>query len=84
MTRNRLVMADIVIRKDLNKKDPEEWPLAQIGIPVRTINTLETAGILTVRDFLNAPEDVLTAIPNCGVKTLAEVRDRLATLGFKV
>ena len=82
MSRNRLIMADLVIRKDLSKKDPEDSHLAEVGISLRVLNSLEDVGIFTIRDFLNASSEELAVIPNCGSKTIAEVRNILRSIGF--
>jgi DNA-directed RNA polymerase subunit alpha len=55
---------------------------AQIGLTVRTTNCLEERGIFTVRDLLRtSPEDLL-GITNFGEKTLEEVYQSLAKIGF--
>lgn len=55
---------------------------AEIGLSVRTTNCLEERGIFTVRDLLKCrPEDLL-GISNFGEKTLEEVYDALAAVGF--
>lgn len=59
-----------------------ELSIAEIGLSVRTTNCLETTGILTVRDLLNATPEQLLAINNFGEKTLGEVYEALEKLGF--
>lgn len=59
-----------------------ELSIAEIGLSVRTTNCLETTGILTVRDLLNATPKQLLAINNFGEKTLGEVYEALEKLGF--
>lgn len=59
-----------------------EMSTAQIGLTVRTTNCLEERGIFTVRDLLRtSPEDLL-GITNFGEKTLEEVYQALAKIGF--
>lgn len=59
-----------------------ELSTAQIGLTVRTTNCLEERGIFTVRDLLRtSPEDLL-GITNFGEKTLEEVYQALAKIGF--
>lgn len=55
---------------------------SEIGLAVRTTNCLEDKGIFTVEDLLNCTPDFLLSIPNFGEKTLEEVYDCLARLGF--
>lgn len=59
-----------------------ELSIAEMGLSVRTTNCLEETGILTVRDLLHATPRRLLAISNFGDKTLEEVYDALAVLGF--
>lgn len=55
---------------------------AEIGLCVRTTNCLEDRGIFTVRDLLNATPSQLLSISNFGEKTLEEVYEALARIGF--
>lgn len=55
---------------------------AEIGLQVRTTNCLEEKGIFTVRDLLNSNPAELLSIQNFGEKTLEEVYQRLADLGY--
>ncbi len=50
MCRNRLRMAGAIIAKETDENDSEIY-LSQIGLSLRTLNTLEEAGICTVREF---------------------------------
>jgi DNA-directed RNA polymerase subunit alpha len=59
-----------------------ELPIAEVGLSVRTTNCLEETGIFTVRDLLNATPKRLLSISNFGEKTLEEVYQSLAGLGF--
>lgn len=67
--------------------------VAQLQLPVRTTNSLESFRVLTVRDLLNCcpklPEHCgcsrkhLLDIPNFGHKTLDQVFKALARHGFE-
>jgi DNA-directed RNA polymerase subunit alpha len=59
-----------------------ELSTAQIGLTVRTTNCLEERGIFTVGDLLKASPDELLSITNFGEKTLDEVYQALAKIGF--
>ena len=56
---------------------------AEIGLTVRTTNCLEERGIFTVRDLLNCDREDLLSISNFGEKTLEEVYQSLANIGFE-
>ncbi len=56
--------------------------LAEIDLPVRTVNALEEQGIFTVRDLLGCTPNWLLRIPNIGEKTLESLYAALARIGF--
>ena len=60
-----------------------EMSTAEIGLSVRTTNCREERGIFTVRDLLNCTPVNLLDISNFGEKTLEEVYDALAKIGFE-
>ncbi|MFW6171244.1 MAG: DNA-directed RNA polymerase subunit alpha C-terminal domain-containing protein [Planctomycetota bacterium] len=59
-----------------------EMSTAEIGLSVRTTNCLEERGIFTVEDLLHCTRAELLNISNFGEKTLEEVYDALAKIGF--
>ena len=71
-----------------------EDPIAELGISVRTANTLNDEGIITIAELLdccgcasvstcpNSGKKHLLGISNFGEKTLEEVRTALAGSGF--
>lgn len=65
-----------------NKLDCLEMSTAELGLNVRTINSLEQRGILTVRDLLRSTRQDLLSISNFGEKTLEEVYLALEQIGF--
>ena len=65
-----------------NMQERLDLSTAEIGLTVRTTNCLEERGIFTVRDLLNAKPETLLSISNFGEKTLEEVYQALAKLGF--
>jgi DNA-directed RNA polymerase subunit alpha len=79
MTRIPLSRADEEARL---KQDRLELSIAEIDLQVRTTNCLEEKGIFTVRDLLNSKPETLLSISNFGEKTLEEVYQALAKLGF--
>jgi DNA-directed RNA polymerase subunit alpha len=59
-----------------------ELSLAEMDLPVRTVNCLEDEGILTVEQLLNCTPQRLLGITNFGEKTLEQVYDALEKVGF--
>lgn len=60
------------------------YSLAQLGLPPRTINTIENRmpHVQTVEDLLQCKREDLLALPNFGDKTLEDIYTRLAEIGF--
>lgn len=56
--------------------------VAELRLSVRAGNCLESEGIHSIRELVQRNEDQLLEIRNFGETTLAEVRDKLATLGL--
>ena len=59
--------------KNQKADDRLELSLAEIGLPVRTVNCLEDQGIFTVGQLLNCTPQRLLEIPNLGEKTLETI-----------
>jgi DNA-directed RNA polymerase subunit alpha len=59
-----------------------ELSLAEIDLPVRTVNCLEEEEIFTVQDLLASTPQRLLEIPNFGEKTLLAVYAALEKIGF--
>jgi hypothetical protein len=57
-------------------------PVSSLDICVRTANTLEEKGILTVYDLLMTPKPDILRIANLGQKTYDEILGALRKLGF--
>lgn len=53
-----------------------------IFLPKRAINCLKLENINTINDLINTTEQQLITIPSCGKKSLEEVKEFLAALGF--
>ena len=79
VTRIKLSVADEQERQMQRKL---EMSTAEIGLTVRTTNCLEERGIFTVRDLLGCTREDLLGISNFGEKTLEEVYQALAAIGF--
>lgn len=56
--------------------------VAQLGLPVRTVNYLAQADILTVWDLLQRTPQQILRLPNMGPRTLEMIFAALARLGF--
>jgi len=56
--------------------------VAEIGLPVRTVNYLQQRNILTVNDLLHCTREELLRIPNFAFKTLEHVYRCLERLNF--
>ena len=61
----------------------ERWQsvsLAEVGLPVRIVNTLEDQGVMTVGDLTQRTIEQLQAIPNLGDVTIAKCTQLLGDL----
>ncbi|QEG34588.1 DNA-directed RNA polymerase subunit alpha C-terminal domain-containing protein [Bythopirellula goksoeyrii] len=79
MTRIPLNQAELA---NQGMKDRLEMSTAEIGLAVRTTNCLEEKGVFTVDDLLHCTREDLLSISNFGEKTLDEVYNALAQIGF--
>lgn len=74
----------------LREREPAEGGLEgevlvdSLDFSSRTRNCLKKAGILTLRDLLSKTEDELLKIRNFGTKSLVEIREKLAELGYEL
>jgi DNA-directed RNA polymerase subunit alpha len=69
--------------RDTKADDRFELSLAEIDLPVRTVNCLEDQSIFTVKDLLTCTPQRLLEIPNFGEKTLEAVYLALEKIGFR-
>ena len=53
-----------------------------LDLSVRSFNCLKRAGIHSVRQLLDFSENDLLNIRNFGVKSIEEVKDKLASMGM--
>ena len=81
MSRTRVPLSPVLEQQRL-QKERLHLSLAQVGLSVRTTNCLEEQGIFTVRDLLQTEPERLLSISNFGEKTLEEVYQALAEIGF--
>ena len=58
-------------------------PVADLKLPVRASNCMETAGIRTVRDLVVRPEKEMLEMKNFGKKSLQEVREILQSMNLE-
>ncbi len=59
-----------------------ELSLAEAGLTVRTVNTLENKAISTINDVLELEADDLLSFSNFGEKTLKEIYDVIVAQGL--
>jgi len=74
----------MVERDDRGKEKVLEMTIEELDLSVRSFNCLKRAGINTVEDLINKSEDEMMKVRNLGRKSLEEVINRLASLGFSL
>ncbi len=62
--------------------DIYQTPIRNIGLSIRTYNSLTRAQVTTVGEVLEIPEEELLKIRNFNDKTLAELRQKLSDTGL--
>jgi len=81
MSRTRIPLPQADLRRK-RLAEVLELPVAQLNLPVRTVNFLEDDGVLLVKDLLNCTRDRLLGIPNFGEKALEQVFHALRDVGL--
>jgi DNA-directed RNA polymerase subunit alpha len=56
--------------------------VGELDLGTRAWNCLQRAGIETVADLIDKTEPEIAAIPNLGVKTIAEIKEALIEQGL--
>jgi len=67
---------------DLELMRKLDMSTSEFGLDLRVCNTLESHGILTIRDLVSHTEEELLQIRNFGETTLKYVKDKLAEAGL--
>ena len=74
----------MVEKDDKGKEKVLEMTIEELDLSVRSFNCLKRAGINTVEDLINKSEDDMMKVRNLGRKSLEEVVNKLASLGFNL
>ena len=76
---------DIIVEKDdKGVSKILEMTIEELDLSVRSFNCLKRAGINTVQDLTEKTEDEMMKVRNLGRKSLDEVINKLADLGFSL
>ena len=74
----------MVEKDDKGKEKVLEMTIEELDLSVRSFNCLKRAGINTVEDLINKSEEDMMKVRNLGRKSLEEVINKLASLGFSL
>lgn len=75
----------VMVKKDDDGKQKAlEMTIEELDLSVRSFNCLKRAGINNVEDLINKTEDDMMKVRNLGRKSLEEVINKLASLGFSL
>ena len=72
----------MVEKEDNMKNKVLELTIEELDLSVRSFNCLKRAGINTVEDLASKSEGEMMRVRNLGNKSLEEVVNKLASLGF--
>ncbi len=64
--------------RDLDPNDPRNKPISDLKLSIRARRTVENLGCLTLGDVTQHSEEELLGMPNFGVTSLLELRNRLS------
>ncbi|MBE6737990.1 MAG: DNA-directed RNA polymerase subunit alpha [Ruminococcaceae bacterium] len=74
----------MVVKEDSSKEKVLEMTIDEMDLSVRSFNCLKRAGIDTVEDLIAKSEEEMMKVRNLGRKSLEEVMQKLASLGFSL
>lgn len=76
---------DVMVEKEDDQKEKVlEMSIDELELSVRSYNCLKRAGINTVEDLIGKSEEDMMKVRNLGRKSLDEVVNKIASLGFKL
>ena len=76
---------EVMVEKEEDQKEKVlEMSIEELDLSVRSYNCLKRAGINTVEDLTNRTEEEMMKVRNLGRKSLEEVLNKLADLGFSL
>lgn len=76
---------EIMVEKDEKSHEKIlEMTIEELDLSVRSFNCLKRAGINTVEDLINKTEEEMMKVRNLGKKSLEEVINKLASLGYEL
>ena len=64
--------------------DPRNKPITELKLSIRARRTVENLGCLTLGEVTQHSEDELLGMPNFGVTSLAELKNKLSEPGLKL
>ena len=64
--------------------DARNKPISELQLSIRARRTVENLGCLTIGDIANHSEDELLGMPNFGVTSLLELKQKLGELNLKL
>lgn len=70
--------------RDLDPNDPRNKSISELKLSIRARRTVENLGCLTLGDVTQHSEEELLGMPNFGVTSLLELRNRLAEYNLKL
>ena len=73
-----------VAPKKVSGKIDNSATIEELELPTRVNNALHSAGIETISDLLNTPQDKLATIKNLGSKSVKDIEARLTEKGLTV
>ena len=80
-----VMMSEMMVEKDDKGKEKAlEMTIEELDLSVRSFNCLKRAGINTVDDLIRKSEDEMMKVRNLGRKSLEEVIQKIAALGFSL
>jgi DNA-directed RNA polymerase subunit alpha len=76
---------EIMVEKEEDNKDKVlEMTIEELDLSVRSYNCLKRAGINSVQELVLKSEEDMMKVRNLGKKSLEEVQQKLAALGFNL
>lgn len=74
-----------MIEKDEDRKEKAlEMTIEELELSVRSFNCLKRASINTVEELTQRTEEDMMKVRNMGMKSLVEVKNKLAELGLSL